>query len=138
LYAGCGGCAIGRAGAFSGAPQLSQNASPGIADAPHCGQVTAPEVAATAGAATAGGIGAAGCVGAAGAATGAAATGINAAPHWSQKRAFSGLSIPHWGQKGMFSINLSCHLCSILKLHELYAMISKAVAMSFVAVLVWS
>jgi hypothetical protein len=75
LYDGTAGGPAGRTGAFNGAPQLSQNASPGIAVAPHCGQITAPELLDTAGAATAGAIGAAGC----NAATGA--TGMSAAPH---------------------------------------------------------
>jgi hypothetical protein len=92
----------GRAGAFSGAPQLSQNASPGIAAAPHCGHVTAPAVIGTAGAAACWG-GAIGWGGIAlvGVAEAAAGTGISAAPHWSQKRALDGLSTPHFGQKGI-------------------------------------
>jgi len=75
LYDGTAGGPAGRTGAFSGAPQLSQNASPGIAVAPHCGQTTVPELLGTAGAATAGAIGVAG---------GSAATGateMSAAPH---------------------------------------------------------
>jgi hypothetical protein len=96
LYGGAetgstGWAAAGRAGAFSGAPQLSQNASPGIAAAPHCGQITEPDAAVTAGTAAVGAIGAAG----AGAGCVRADTGISAAPHWSQKRALAGLSTPH-------------------------------------------
>ena len=74
LYDGTAGGPTVRAGALSGAPQLSQNASPGIAVAPHCGQTSAPELLDTAGTATTGAIGAAG-----GAAAGA--TGMSAAPH---------------------------------------------------------
>jgi len=83
LYVGAGAWAIGRAGAFSGAPQLSQNASPGIAEAPHCGHVTAPDVTGTAGAAEATGAAgdATGCGGIALVGVLEAGTGISAAPH---------------------------------------------------------
>ena len=55
---GAGTLADALAGALSGAPQLSQNASPGIADVPHCGHTTPAEgggmVAAETGGGTAG------------------------------------------------------------------------------------
>jgi len=85
LYAGAGAWAAGRAGAFSGAPQLSQNASPGIAEAPHCGHITAPDVIGTAGAAeatgAAGDVTGCGVIVLVGVLEACVGTGISAAPH---------------------------------------------------------
>jgi hypothetical protein len=58
-----------------------------MADAPHCGHTTPAET----------GGGTAGYDGSV-AALGEVFTEISAAPHWSQKRAESGLSMPHCGQ----------------------------------------
>jgi hypothetical protein len=81
LYTGTAGWAAGRIGAFNGAPQLSQNASPAIAVVPHCGQTTEPELIGTAGAATAVAIGAVGGCAAIGGGVAAGVTGMSAAPH---------------------------------------------------------
>jgi hypothetical protein len=74
LYGGAGAAAVApdADGVLKGAPQLSQNASPGMADAPHCAHTTPAEAG--------GGGGTAGYAGSVGALADVA-TGISVAPH---------------------------------------------------------